>query len=188
MNQDIGLSEHRNENRFPCVQIALLYSAIDDDIESGLRELLYRAAIQDMSLSGLSFIVDQPRHIDDKLIILVAQDDTEKCEQLYTEVRWCKKIPEDRYQIGVKILDAHIKKEKICDSHNVELISSSPPVPDGLEVICPACRKQANFRFIGNQIVQKRSGLMPLYCCSECNTTRSIIGLFAHARNPEGFC
>ena len=47
-------------------------------------------------------------------------------------------------------------------------------MPSGAELRCPSCLEQAIFELIANQTGHWTQGILPLYTCSRCKTTRTI--------------
>ena len=171
--------------RFPCVGIALIYSARDDRGQPELGRLLHRAATRDMSLKGLSFDLNAPLQPGSTLAVLVGQPQTQACEQLHTTVRWCRPLPDGHFRVGVQI-DQSQPVLRDLSAHDTRLLREDQvglPVPSSVELVCPACGAHALFELVNNQVVTDQPGLMmPLYDCSVCETTRSIMGLLAYAR------
>lgn len=95
--------ERRQEARYPCINIPLLYSAASDSCIDNLAECLYHASAIDLSLSGLAFDVDFSMKIGDKLVIQFEKIIAMKNERLITEVRSCRKISPSLYRVGVCI-------------------------------------------------------------------------------------
>lgn len=180
---ELGIAER--EQRFPCVGIALLYSARDGQGRSGMGSLLHQVATTDMSLKGLAFDVAVPLAVGDTLMVLVGQPDTEVCEQLFTSVRWCRELSQGHFRVGVQIGQSSRVLQRLSADGGVlsKPIQIGLPVPASVELVCPACGAHAVFELVANQpVAGGKQGLMPLYDCSLCETTRSIMGLLAYAR------
>lgn len=172
------------EQRFPCVGIALLYSAREDRGQPALGALLHRAATHDMSLQGLSFDVAAPLALGAVLTVLVGQPEGGACEQMLTTVRWCRPLAEGHFRVGVQIRDSQPLLRPLPGGE-VDMFLSvqvGQPVPASVELACPACGTHTVFELVTTQPVAGRDGLMPLYDCSVCETTRSIMGLLSYAR------
>ena len=155
-------AEHRRETRYSCITIPLLYSA-------------QNAAMVDLSLSGLAFDVNEPLLNGDKIIVLLDKSDEYSQEELMTEVRWCRELSSGQYRVGVVIDDSSqsIQKNAVPDIHlNVERTA-----PVEVETYCPACKTKSIFIFVAYQPVLANKGVMPLYDCSSCGTTRSLTGI-----------
>lgn len=164
---------NRNEVRFPCVGIELMYSPIRDDCVEELGSEIYSAISHDMSFSGLSFDVSTPMELNNTLYIIV-DNQFQPPERLTAEVRWCKPLENKSYRIGVQIV-ASAGVELDTENRLADYISVSDSTgPSEATLICPNCLEIANFIFVKNQEGDWNTGVMPLYNCSECGTTRSI--------------
>jgi len=163
----------RNEKRFPCVGIELMFSPVRGECVEALGTEIYSAISHDMSFSGLSFDITKPLTKGEKLYILVSNQ-FQPAERLTAEVCWCKILENGHYRIGVSIVgSAGVKYDENKKSYDV--ISASDSLgPSEARLICPSCLQEATFIFVENQKGDWEGGVMPLYKCSSCTTTRSI--------------
>ena len=168
-------TEHRREPRYTCITIPLLYSAQNDSIMKDMGKKLYHAAAVDLSLSGLAFDVDKPLLNGDKILVLLNKPDESVHEELMTEVRWCRELPSGQYRVGVVIDDSSqsIQKNAVPDIN----FKAERTTPAEIETYCPACKTKSTFIFVAYQPVLVNKGVMPLYDCSSCGTTRSLTGI-----------
>jgi hypothetical protein len=174
MNTRPQVIEKRKEERYPCVGIGRIYSAQLGKNISGFGRMLHHAAVQDLSLAGLSFDVALPVEIGQKLVLQIEQPAGDTYERLISVVCRCVKTHEWVYRVGVRI-DA---SELVLDSSRVlESVGIGPSMPVGVELLCPACGRHASFRFAGYQKVDEDR--MPLYDCDTCGTTRTFTGVLA---------
>ena len=185
--------EHRKEKRYPCINIGAIYSPLAGNCINDLADQLYKAAIHDTSLSGLSFDAERPLDIDDSLLIMLATDKENSSDQLITKVCWCKKLSEGLFRIGVEITNVEIEAidiENIKKANYLEGSTEQAPskkytadhigvknAPVTIDMICPACIHSSRFQFVENQPILKNTGTMPLYNCSNCGSTRSLPGM-----------
>ena len=175
-SENMGDVECRKETRFPCVSIPLLYSAARDSYNENVGEKIYKAAVIDMSLYGLAFDVDQPLRVHDKLMILIEKPDEADREKLAAEVRWCKPLPDGLYRVGLKISIEQKHQDQQQDISKSGQLGVSD-TPKEVEINCPACHNRSTFNFLAYQPVLGGAGVMPLYDCSSCGTTRSLAGI-----------
>jgi len=163
----------RQEERYPCVGIELMFSPVRDECVEDLGSEIYSAIAHDMSFSGLSFDVTKPLDNGHKLYILVSNQ-FQPAERLTAEVRWCKSLENGNYRIGVSILEsAGIEFDE--NNRVDDLISATDRLaPSEARLVCPSCTEEATFTFVENQPGDWEEGIMPLYRCSFCSTTRSI--------------
>ena len=177
------MTENREQTRYPCVGISLLYCALDDDYVSGLGNALSEAAMNDMSLSGLSFDVNRKLEPGSKLFILIQPDgEGEEDEKLITRVSWCKQTSPGHYRAGLCIESVEIVDRKNPGVHIPIGTDKGFGIPSDVSMRCPACNEVTVFNFIGNQAVREKKGMMPLYDCSSCLTTRSLVSILAYNR------
>lgn len=173
-------SDKRQQIRYPSVGISLVYSALTHQNINNLAEYLYSASSNDLSLSGLSFDTYQQLNPGEKLILLISIPEQNSSERLMTEVRWCKQLSKNIFRIGVKIdLSETISHDNPGNHVNIPVNTDS--VPAEIELRCPACMENVTFEFVERQYVPDK-GNMPLYNCSNCGSTRSLMGILASNR------
>ena len=178
------MGESRKENRFPCVGITLLYSPLEDESVHHLAELLQEATSNDMSLGGLSFDVTEPMEPGSRLYVLIQADDIDETkEHLITCVRWVKRVAEQCYRVGVSI--ESVEQVDKCNPGVHIPIGTEELVPSAIQLYCPACGKLASFKSVGKQRVSGKRGVVPLYDCSCCSTTRSLVNILKYNRNKK---
>ena len=174
--------DRRQERRYPVVGIAVLYSPSEGKCLEDAGRLVRQAFAYDMSLSGLSFDVSEPLEPEDELFIEIA-DPTGQAERILAEVRWCRKIEEHHYRIGTWIKQAAAMDHPGTTAGlEAKPIGKGAPVPSEVDFECPACGNQTIFALVGLQSGSWKQGLLPLYQCSLCQSSRAITGLLAHKR------
>lgn len=167
--------------RYPCVGITLMYSPLINQNISNLSEYLYDATTNDVSLSGLSFDINQSLNPGDKLVVLISIPEQNTSERLITKVRWCDQLADKRFRVGVSIDTSEVISNDNPGNH-ISIPVNFDAVPSEAELRCPACMQSSTFVFIGHQAI-KNKGSMPLYDCSNCGSTRSLMGVLANSRN-----
>ncbi len=175
--------DRRHERRYPVVGIELLFSPFDGKVVENAGKMLRDAVAFDMSLSGLSFDVREPVEIGRELLIQLADPAGGPGERLLAEVRWCREIDDAHYRIGTRIKESNPEDP----AHEPgELISKSagrkPMVPSGAEFRCPACGELTELSLIGLQAGTWETGVLPLYQCNSCRSTRSIVAILGYNR------
>jgi len=171
----------RQEERYICAGIPLLYSSSTSSCIDDLANSLQLVTVYDMSLSGLAFDVDRAMEKGDKMILIMEQSEEGMKEGLAAEVRWCDALPSGKYRIGVAVdLSENIMKtgigEKMADA------IADKEFPKEIEIKCPSCQADSIFKFFSEQPVLSGSGMLPLYNCSVCNTTRSLPGILINRK------
>lgn len=165
----------RSQQRFPCVGIDLMYSPLHDDYIEGMGAKIYQAVCHDMSFSGLSFDVVHAMQPGERIVIVV-ENQFQPQERLQAEVRWCKPLDEKVFRIGVQILLTANHDNAIPPAANEleDIAAHGAAMPSGAELRCPLCLERAVFSLVDNQPGHWTRGVLPLYCCSVCETTRTI--------------
>lgn len=162
----------RIQRRYPCVGIDLMYSPLRDDCIEGMGAKIYQAVCHDMSFSGLSFDVVQPLAPGDLLLIIV-ENQFQPSERLRAEVRWCKPVSPDIFRIGVRIL-LEENNDALPGEALQDIAARHSSIPSGAQLRCPLCLERAQFSLIDQQQGHWSQGVLPLYTCSICTTTRTI--------------
>ena len=173
------IKDARKESRYPCVGIPVLYSPANSTCTGNLADCLYKAVAVDMSLSGLAFDVYQKMYAGDALRILLEKTGGNVFEELSSEVRWCEELSPKQYRVGV-VIDASAKIINTQLSAQRNEFVGELEVPKEINSCCPSCKQQATFDFVSYQPVLAGNGVMPLYNCSLCGTTRSLTGVLGH--------
>lgn len=166
----------RKEVRYLCVGIPLLYSAVNNTHTKNLGQKLLQAAAVDMSLSGIAFDIEESMHIGEKLLLLIEKHGANINEELMIEIRWCRELPSGQYRVGGVIDTSQFGTELKTDILVSNYVGKHD-VPTELESRCPACEQQTTFQFFAYQPVLAGRGIMPLYDCVLCGTTRSLTGI-----------
>lgn len=168
------MTSQRSQSRYLCVGIDLMFSPLQDDYIEGMGAKIYQAVCHDMSFSGLSFDVVQAMAVGERILIIV-ENQFQPSERLHGEVRWCKTIGNGIFRIGVKILLEQVHDQPNKDQEQFEDIAAHPvAMPAGAELRCPACLERSVFELVDNQHGHWTQGILPLYTCSVCATTRTI--------------
>jgi len=176
--------ELRTESRYPCVGITLLYSPAQETSVSNLAELIFEAAVHDMSLSGLAFEVEKEMQKGERLLVLMRQPECDASARVMSEVCWCRKLSSGHYRVGITI---DRDEPVVLDAPGIHISDpiGKTTVPHALYALCPACNETATFSYAGEQPVLAGLGIMPLYNCSGCGTTRSLTGIFFRQIDPS---
>ena len=179
--------DRRHERRYPVVGVELLFSPFDGKVLENTPQMLREAVAFDMSLSGLSFDVTEPVEEGEELLIHFADPAGGPGERILAEVRWCHEIDHAHYRIGTRIKDSASTQPAggIAGSQVSQPIGRGPQVPSGAEFRCPACKELTTFTLIGLQSGSWEKGVFPLYQCSSCSSTRSIVAILSF--NRHGF-
>ena len=180
-DQNPPYNEQRQQTRFPCVGIELLYSPLNSQSLYDVSQSLLQATFYDASLAGIAFDIKHSLIAGQLLLVMVKTPDGEK-ETLRAEVRWCKQLAEQQFRVGVSIVSVDDIEKTKANNYTVEPIGHGIAVPAGASFICPACEQRSWFVLIGQQEGVPPPALMPLYNCSECHTTRSIPSLLSYNR------
>ena len=173
----------RLEYRFPTVGIELLYSPVEGKCLENAGRMLREAVGFDMSLSGIAFDVREPMEPGSYLVVEVASPIGGHAERVITEIRWCNELGNGLYRVGTQIIESEPGDVTIeADDRIGESVGAGPSVPTEIECVCGSCGVDSRFVFEGNQEGRWAEGVLPLYTCSSCQSTLSIIGLLATNR------
>lgn len=180
-------ADRRDERRYPVVGIEVLFSPFDGQVLHNAGQMLREAVAFDISLSGLSFDVTEPLPEGEELVIQIADPAGGPGERILAEVRWCQRIDHAHYRIGTRIKESASWDERVAAAGELvsEAIGRGPQVPSGAEFRCPACEQWTLFSLIGLQSGSWENGVFPLYQCSACASTRSIVAILSY--NRHGF-
>lgn len=178
---DSFMPDNRSQTRFPCIGIELLYSPVSKQVITDTATRLYHATSHDISLAGIAFDVEHELHIGEYLLVSVKSTDS-SAEILKTIVRWCKKIDPPYFRVGVSILSVEKQSEFNTRRYEIVPIENNTGAPSRAYLFCPACRVRCWFVLVGKQDGTPFPSILPLYNCSNCQTTRSIPSLLSYNR------
>ena len=180
--KDSLATENRREQRYPCLGIGLLYSLNMKANMENVGADIYRAQIYDMSLCGLSIDVHEHYEAGEKIRLCIEAPLGQR-EILVAEVKWCKSMEDVSYRLGLTIQNYSGTAEscekssaKGCYSHQKQA------VPSEIRLHCPSCEEHAQFEYLGEQAGIPDNGVLSLYNCSACGTTRSITTILQYNR------
>ncbi len=176
--------ERRQERRYPLVGIAVLYSPTEGKYLADTGRRLCEAAAVDMSLSGLSFDVREPLAPGEEILIELDDPEGGQGERILAEVRWCRRVDDAHFRIGTRIRESMAVERRAAREDIVgRPIGKGLPVPTEVDLRCPACGVQAAFTLLGLQPGAWEHGVMPLYQCGSCDSSRSITSILAYNRD-----
>ena len=175
--------DRRRERRYPVVGIGVLYSPTERRCLDNAGQLVREAVAVDVSLTGLSFDVREPLAPGEELLIELDDPAGGPAERILAEVRWCRQVDDAHYRIGTRIRET-VAVGRNGDDADVAArpIGKGLPVPSGVDLRCPACGGQSEFTLLGLQPGAWETGVMPLYQCGVCDSSRSITSILAYNR------
>lgn len=173
------MNSKRREQRYTGISLSVLYSPVINGNIPELAESYFHVTSHDMSISGMSFDVNEPLSVNSELVLLIPGEQG-ATDTISAVVRWCNKLNNDHYRVGVVIdVDAGIKR---MDSEpEYESVLYGPGIPIEASLVCPACLVLTNFTYKAMQLCGENDEL-PLYDCGACGTTRSITSLLRFNR------
>ncbi|MDH5472124.1 MAG: PilZ domain-containing protein [Gammaproteobacteria bacterium] len=177
------INDKRLFQRYPCVGITLMYSPLISKNVDNLADHLINATTNDASLTGLSFDINQQLNPGDKLVVLISIPEQQASERLITNVRWCKKLSTHVFRVGVEIDLSELIINDAPGTH-ISMPVNISAVPAEAEMRCPACMQISTFTFVSHQAIPGK-GSMPLYNCSNCDSTRTLIGMLSSNRHSK---
>lgn len=160
----------------PCVGFELHYSPFERDC---IENLIHK--IKPLTLE-FSFDTHQPVDVGQHLLILFSNQHS-PTEKLYGEITDCIKINGETYRIKITSqAGQEIKHEDEIDIISMP-VCKGLAAPSEITLQCPACEVITPFNLIANQVGEWKKGIMPIYNCHSCGTTRAMIGLLEYNYN-----
>ena len=153
----------------PCVGFELLYSPIDRGYMDNFAQSVH------CMTNKFIFDVTVQLSIGQEVVILFSNNDR-PTENLYAEVKNCIEINDEHYQVA---LETHPEARVKTDDPNIIClpVNKGPLLAQEIDLQCPACNNSSTFQFIANQDGDWEKGILPMYNCGSCGTTRAMIGL-----------
>ncbi len=163
------------KNMIPCVGFELQYSPLERDCVENLAYSLHK--------SSNKFRFDVTTELEDgQEVLMLFSNKKSPTQHLEARVISCEKMNKDHFRLTLRTCpDSSIvedKSEVICLP-----ISRGPSTAQEMTLLCPSCKKTTPFHFIANQDGEWERGILPIYNCSSCGTTRAMPGLIN--RNSE---
>lgn len=168
------MSDKRRGERYACAGITLSYLPASEVCGSEPGGLLRSATIQNMSLHGLAFDVVNHLEPGTKLVVRILDNDgIDDAESLLTEVKWCHRVAEDHFRVGVRIEALPVVAD--AEIEWLRSFSDATPerrrgLPETVNMVCPGCGAMADFT---------RTDDAARLSCGECGanwSTASILG------------
>ncbi len=157
------------KNALLCVGFELQYSPLQRGCVDNLAQALHP------KMSKFTFDVIKEVQPGQEILILFSNK-LSPTQQLGAKVTDCIPLAEDHFRISL-ITDTNSHVE-IDNSDLVYIpITKGISAPIEMTLHCPACNSQTVFQFIANQDGDWQDGILPIYNCSSCGTTRAMIGL-----------
>ena len=155
-----------------CVGFELQYSPLHRDCVDNLAQSLHSIT------SEFCFDVIQAVSVGQEIIMLFSNKQI-PTQHLLAQVVKCVPLDDSHYRITLKTqADTTIRID------NADLIClpicKGPSTASAITLICPSCNNKTPFHFIANQGGDWERGILPIYNCGACGTTRTMIGLVNH--------
>ena len=153
----------------PCVGFELQYSPLSRGCIENFADVI--------CMTKISFRFDVTRPLETgRNIIVLFSNQHNPTQYLTMQIDTCNQI-EKHYRVTISP-----GKETIMAYHDaIEMIHlpilKNRGTPVQISAICPACRCASEFDYVGMQDGDWPKGIMPLYTCASCSTTRTLIGL-----------
>ena len=153
----------------PCVGFELLYSPVDRCYMENVASLVHSKSNR--------FIFNVVENLEKgQPILLSFSNNNGPTEYLQAEVTECVQLEEQHYQVTIETQpDAKV----IYDTPELVTIpvNSGPSIAQKIFLCCPACKQDTHFKYIANQQGDWNRGILPIYNCESCGTTRAMTGL-----------
>lgn len=155
----------------PCVGFELNYSPFERDCVENLLQLL------GSKHTTVAFDVHEEVEPNQQLVVLFSNQH-KPTEKLYGKIIECRQINDDTYRVRVNLCKADASEDML--EHISLPVIKGISTPTEISLTCPACASNTSFNLIANQNGAWDKGIMPLYNCESCGTTRAMIGLLEY--------
>lgn len=157
------------KNMIPCVGFELLYSPLERDCLDNLAQSLHSRS------SELSFDVVQEVK-QGKEIFMLFSNKQGPTQHIQARVEKCIKLDDGHYRVTLK---TRPDSDVLADNGDMIClpINKGPSTAVEIILVCPSCHNKTSFRFIATQDGDWDKGILPIYNCGSCGTTRAMIGL-----------
>lgn len=153
------------KNPLPCVGFELQYSPLERSCVENLANALHPKT------SEFTFDVFQEVQPGQEILMLFSNKQT-PTQQLLAEVKVCSKLAKDHFRITLATNTT--SRVAIDNSDLIYLpISKGTSTPIEMTLHCPACKNKTPFHYIANQGGDWEHGILPIYNCGSCGTTRA---------------
>lgn len=159
------------KNPLPCVGFELQYSPLQRGCVENLAHALHPKS------NEFTFDVIQEVQAGQEILILFSNKQG-PTQQLLAAVKDCSRLAEDHFRIT---LTTNTNSNIVVDNSDLISLPISKGISTPVEITlhCPACNSKTPFHFVANQDGDWEHGILPIYNCSSCGTTRAMIGLIS---------
>lgn len=157
------------KNLIPCVGFALQYSPLERDSVENFAATLHSKT------SELVFDTLQEIHPGQETLILFSNK-SRPTQHVPAVVTHCEHLDKEHYRLTLKTqADVGV----LNDASNLVClpINKGPATAHEMVLTCPSCNITGPFRFIATQDGDWEQGILPIYNCGSCGTSRAMIGL-----------
>lgn len=126
----------------------------------------------------LEFIFDVNQVVDiDQAVTVLVSNSSKPTQRIQMRVKSYENIGDGHTRIRL-----YARKSDEPEQDNAEQVISLPidkgqAIPHGIVTTCPTCHSTVVNTFFANQAIGKDQASMPLYSCSACGATRSMLAL-----------
>lgn len=153
----------------PCVGIELLYSPVDRDSVDNFAQQLFELTKE------LTFNVTQYVGPGKEIRIIITNKSGPN-HQLIANVVSCEQLNKHTYRIDTKLTGDTPVQEDHASLISIP-INNGPSIPQEIKLLCPACNVPGIFMYVATQDGHWHEGILPIYNCSSCGTSRAMTGL-----------
>jgi len=156
----------------PCVGFELQYSPLERSCVDNLGQALHA--------KSSNFTFDAIKEVTEgSEIVILFSNKHGPTQQLCAKVEACLRLAEDHFRLT---LTTHADSNISVDNSELICIPITKGISAPIEMTlhCPACKSTTVFQYIANQDGDWEHGILPIYNCKACGTTRAMIGLIHH--------
>ena len=153
----------------PCVGFELQYSPLDRDSLDNFAITLHG------KINELVFEVFRAVEPGTDIIIMFSNK-SGPSQQIPAEVISCTQLDNEHYRLGLRTKDGCAVRD---DAANLIClpVNRGPATAHEMVLPCPSCDTRGPFKFIANQNGDWEQGILPIYNCDACGTSRAMVGL-----------
>ena len=166
--------QNRMDNNSPitlCVGFELQYSPMSKTYVDNLADIIVEKKLE------FIFDVVQPLDIDQQVVMLISNR-SKPTERIPMYVKSYEDVEDGHTRIRLYSRENNAPVPEIDNLIISIPIGKGQDIPYGIIAACPSCKGTGVNTFFANQDIGKDHGRMPLYSCSLCGATRTMLNLF----------
>lgn len=153
-----------------CVGFELQYSPFEKSAVENFADSIPK--------KGIEFVFDVTQSVEiDQEVVILFSNQSKPTQRLPMLVRSCENIAEDHVRIRLYTQETKAPTSDDTDNTISIPIGKGQAIPYGIIASCPSCHQTNMNRFFANQEGGWNNGIMPLYECSVCESSLTLLSL-----------